>query len=120
MKALSLKQPWAELVIQGRKTIELRRWNTKFKGRFLVHASGNIDENEMKKHNFTNLPRQAIIGSAELVDIKEYKNEKEFLEDKDKHLASSMKWGSYGFILKNPERITPIKHKGQLGFFEVK
>ena len=44
MKSLSLKQPWAELVIQGKKSIELRKWKTSFKGEFYVHASGNQEE----------------------------------------------------------------------------
>jgi hypothetical protein len=39
MKCLSLKQPYAELLISGKKTIELRKWNTSFRGKFLVHAS---------------------------------------------------------------------------------
>ena len=43
MKCLSLKQPFAELVVSGRKTIELRMWNTRYRGEFLVHASGNTD-----------------------------------------------------------------------------
>jgi hypothetical protein len=38
-KCLSLKQPYAELLISGKKTIELRSWDTKFRGEFLVHAS---------------------------------------------------------------------------------
>src|ERR1041385_6407776 len=32
VKALSLKQPWAELMVQGKKTVELRNWKTKFRG----------------------------------------------------------------------------------------
>ena len=43
MKTLSLKQPFAELILQGRKTIELRRWNTNLRGDFLIHASKNPD-----------------------------------------------------------------------------
>ena len=39
MKALSLKQPFAELVVEGKKKIELRNWNTKFRGDFFIHAS---------------------------------------------------------------------------------
>ena len=38
MKCLSLKQPFAELLASGKKTIELRKWNTRFRGRFLIHA----------------------------------------------------------------------------------
>ena len=39
MKALSIKQPYAELILQGKKKIELRKWNTNFRGEFLIHAS---------------------------------------------------------------------------------
>jgi len=120
MKALSLKQPWAELVLQGKKTIELRRWNTSFRGGFYIHASGNIDERQMKRHNFEDLPRGVIVGRAELRDVKIYKNNEDFFKDKNKHLASTMEWGRYGFVLKNVKRIKPIPYKGQLNFFEVK
>lgn len=119
MKALSLKQPWAELVLLGKKTIELRKWNTKFRGEFFIHASGNVDEKQMKKFNFKDLSRQSIIGKANLVDVKIYNNKKDFLKDSDKHLASNMKFGKYGFILTDIERIKPVNQKGQLGFFEV-
>ena len=118
MKALSLKQPWAELVLLGKKTIELRKWNTNFRGEFFIHASGNVDEEQMKKFGFKDLPTQAIVGKATLVDVKVYNNEKDFLRDSDKHLTSNMKWGKYGFILIDIERIKPIECKGQLGFFE--
>jgi hypothetical protein len=37
-KCLSLKQPYSELIVSGRKTIELRKWNTKYRGRFLIHV----------------------------------------------------------------------------------
>jgi hypothetical protein len=39
-----MKQPYAELLISGKKTIELRNWNTSFRGRFLAHASKSIDK----------------------------------------------------------------------------
>ena len=42
MKCLSVCQPFAELIVQGKKTIELRKWNTNFRGEFLVHAAKNI------------------------------------------------------------------------------
>ena len=44
LKCLSLRQPYAELVTDGRKTIETRRWNTNFRGKFLIHASKAIDK----------------------------------------------------------------------------
>ncbi len=39
MKTLSIKQPFAELVVSGRKSIEIRSWATNYRGEFLVHAS---------------------------------------------------------------------------------
>lgn len=120
MKTLSLKQPFAELILQGRKTIELRKWNTKFRGEFLIHASKHPDEPSMKKFNFKpdELPCGAIVGKAELIDVKDYSLTKDFDEDKDKHLATS-DWGGFGFILKNAKRFDkPIPAKGQLNFWD--
>src|SRR5438105_4444384 len=37
--ALSIKQPWAALLVHGRKTIEVRRWPTARRGRILIHAA---------------------------------------------------------------------------------
>ena len=117
MKSLSLKQPYAELVVSGKKTIELRKWNTHFRGKFLIHASKIPDEKAMKRFGFEDLQMGFIVGKAELVGVNKYKNEKEFNKDKNKHLANR-KFGKYGFILKNVKRIKPIPAKGQLNFWE--
>ena len=52
MKVLSLKQPFAELILQNKKKIELRKWNTKFRGAFLIHASKIPDKKAMDKFGF--------------------------------------------------------------------
>ena len=118
MKALSLKQPFAELILQGKKTIELRKWNTKFRGEFLIHSSKISDADAMKKFGFKELPCGFILGKVELVDVKHYENEKEHSKDKDKHLADSV-WGNYGFVLKNSKRFDkPISAKGSLNFWD--
>lgn len=119
MKALSLKQPFAELVVSGKKTIELRKWNTKFRGKFLIHASKIPDKKAMKNFGFDKLPLGMIVGEAELIDVKNYKTEKEHKKDKNKHLANSF-WGNYGFVLKNPKRIKPFPAKGNLNFWNLK
>lgn len=117
MKVLSLKQPFAELVVSGKKTIELRKWKTNFRGEFLIHASQTPDKNAMENFGFKDLPTGAIIGKANLIDVKEYKNEEEHQKDKEFHLADSI-WGKYGFILKNATRINPIHAKGKLNFWD--
>jgi hypothetical protein len=119
MKALSIKQPFAELIVQGRKKIELRTWRTKFRGEFLVHASKVPDKGAMEKFGFEKLPTGCIVGKANLIDVKEYKNEKECMKDKDLHLAHNG-WGNFGFILKDVERVKEIPCKGNLNFWEFK
>jgi len=117
MKVLSIKQPWAELILQNKKKIELRKWNTKFRGKFLIHSSKTPDKKAMEKFGFCDLPNGFIVGQAELTEVKIYPNDKELLKDKNLHLAETG-WGDKGFILKNPKRIKKIKQKGNLGFWE--
>src|SRR3989344_8758000 len=40
-KAISLKQPWANLVASGKKTIETRKWTTKYRGDLVICSSKN-------------------------------------------------------------------------------
>ncbi|MEK6846676.1 MAG: ASCH domain-containing protein [Nanoarchaeota archaeon] len=118
MKTLSIKQPYAELILQGKKKIELRKWNTKFRGEFLIHASKTPVKEAMQKFNFKELPTGAIVGKANLTSVKKYENEQEHQKDKGLHLASDY-WGNYGFLLENPQRINPIiPAKGKLNFWD--
>jgi predicted transcriptional regulator len=117
MKALSIKQPFAELILQGKKKIELRKWNTKFRGEFLIHAPKSSDKSAMEKFGFSELPTGCIIGKVSLVDVKKYTSEQEHQKDKELHLASSS-WGYYGFVLENPARLEKIPANGKLGFWE--
>ena len=73
MKCLSICQPFANLIIEGKKTIELRKWNTKFRGEFLVHAPQKIRLNDCKRLKIqSELTIGAIIGKVELLEVKEY------------------------------------------------
>ncbi len=123
MKCLSIKQPWVELILEGKKKIELRTWNTKFRGEFLIHASKNVDKEAIRHFNFDpeKLPKGAIVGYARLVEVKEYKNERGFRRDQKLHLSisKSKKYPIYGFVLEDVRRIEPIEYKGRLGFFNV-
>lgn len=116
MKALSLKQPYAELVVSGRKKIELRKWNTKFRGEFLVHASQSVDAEAMKRFGFKELPRGCIVGKAKLAGVKKYLYDGDFEIDANLHLASK-EWGDYGFILEGAERLEEIPCRGKLNFW---
>ena len=123
MKCLSVCQPFANLILEGKKTIELRKWNTEFRGEFLVHAPRKILTDDCKRLEIkTNLITGAIIGKVELVSVKKYENELEINLDSKKHLASNYATeNKYGFILEKPKQLkVPIPHNGQLNFFEFK
>jgi len=122
MKCLSICQPFAELIIQDKKTIELRNWNTNYRGEFLVHAPIKIRKEDCKKLKIEEkLTTGAIIGKAEIYDVKKYQSTEEIQNDKNKHFSSKkFQEKMYGFILKNPKPLRiPIPWKGQLGFFDV-
>lgn len=122
MKALSIRQPWAEMILHHGKDIENRDWNTKFRGRFLIHASKAWGRSEKETYNSLaddlglregeirapeDLPLGCLIGSGELTDVV---------------TSSFSQWfmGDYGFVIRNPIVFKkPIPLKGKLGFFDV-
>ncbi len=123
MKCLSVSQPFADLIVSGKKTIELRKWNTNFRGEFLVHSPLKIRTNDCKRLKILKkLVTGAIIGKVEIIDVKKYNSKSEIKADYKKHLASTDFFNNkYGFVLKNPKSFRiPIPYKGKLGFFDVK
>lgn len=119
MKALSIKQPWAHLIIHHGKDIENRTWHTKFRGRFLVHAAQGMTQQEyadaaafadlecgVNIPPFNELQRGGIIGSVELVDS---------LDTSD----SPWYMGQKAFVLRAPQPLPFVPLKGRLQFFEV-
>ncbi len=124
MKCLSVSQPYADLIINGKKIIELRTWNTKFRGDFLIHAPMKIKKDACERLGIdaSNLRTGVIIGKAEIYDVKKYHSINELKKDSDKHFASEEFFHhKYGFLLRNPIALrVPIPYKGSLGFFEAK
>ena len=121
VKCLSVSQPFADLIIRGKKTVELRKWNTEFRGEFLIHSPMRIRSQDCKRlgMNDTDLRTGAIIGKAVLYGVKKYITKKELQKDKKYHFASDAS-GRYGFLLKNAKELrVPIPYKGKLGFFDV-
>ena len=122
MKCLSVCQPFAELIVRGQKTIELRKWNTKFRGEFLVHAAKNIRREDYKRMKISpsSIVSGAIIGKVNLIDVKRYDSDKELHTDKKKHYSiSNSTKNKYGYILENPKKLrVPIPYSGKLNFFE--
>ena len=122
LKCLSVSQPFADLIISGKKIIELRNWNTNFRGEFLIHAPIKIRTEDCKRLKINEkLVTGAIIGKAELYEVKKYNSIKEIKTDQKFHLSSkNFHDRTYGFMLKNSKSLRiPIPFKGQLGFFEI-
>ncbi|MCV0392906.1 MAG: ASCH domain-containing protein [Nitrosopumilus sp.] len=122
MKCLSVSQPFADLIISGKKTIELRKWNTNFRGEFLIHAPIKIRTKDSKRLKINKkFVTGVIVGKAELYDVKKYNSLKEINAEKKFHFASKDYHNkTYGFLLKKAKAFRiPIPCKGQLGFFEV-
>lgn len=123
VKCLSVSQPFADLIVKGKKTIELRKWNTKFRGEFFIHSPIKIRTKDCKRLeiNKANLRTGAIIGKVTIYNVKTYKTKKEYIDDKKDHLASSdFSDRKYGFLLKKAKEFRiSIPCKGKLGFFDV-
>ena len=43
MKILSIRQPWAALIVHGFKETENRTWSTSYRGPVLIHAALKVD-----------------------------------------------------------------------------
>ncbi len=136
MKALTIKQPWASLIVHGIKDIENRTWKTNFRGRVLIHAaakdSGTLYEllnnkqiESMSNHwtaapPFPNRPNSAIIGEVDIVDcVIDHKSI--WAEKGDSWLTGHYK-PIYNWVLANPVLYDePILNvKGALSFWEYK
>jgi predicted transcriptional regulator len=93
MKALVVRQPYAEQIMAGEKSIEYRTWRTAHRGPLLIVAS--------KRPIIGSLPVGCAVGIVELVDI-------------------TGEPGDYCWHLAKPRRIKyPFPVRGQLRIMEV-
>jgi hypothetical protein len=116
MKALSIRQPWAWLIVQGIKDIENRTWPTEFRGRFLVHASRRVDVASMDLVREAclaegiELPAElltgGVVGEAVILDCVT-SSESEWFE------------GPYGFVIGRARELPFRACSGRLKFFNV-
>lgn len=124
MKAISIKQPWASLVIYGGKDIENRTWRTTYRGPVLIHASKRLDQKEIYgflclkgdrnivieywpkeiSYRYDEMPLGGIIGVVDIVDCVTESDSKWFV-------------GPFGFVLANPRPLPFHACRGALGFW---
>lgn len=121
--ALSIRQPWAWLILHAGKDIENRTWSRRFAGRVLIHASKGMTKAEYRDAvnfaahprrlgaeahwwipNFDDLERGGIVGEVEILG---YAN----------NCCSPWFEGPWGLLLRNPKPLPFIPCRGALGFF---
>ena len=128
--AISIRQPWASLILLAGKDIENRTWSTQVRGRVLIHAAKGmtkveyadalnfasaIDPDLVRQLVETNklgpndLQRGGIIGSVDLVDTVLGR----------RFCKSPWFQGPWGFVLAEPQPLPFVPIKGRLGFFDV-
>ena len=120
MKALSIRQPWAWLIVSGIKDVENRNWKTNYRGKLIIHSSKLWDQEgyefvmdtvEYRQRPF--IPKKegyvfgALIGMVDMFDCVQERPSKWF-------------FGPWGFVFRAPEIWqNPIPYRGQLGLFNV-
>ena len=128
MYALSLKQPWATLLVHGRKTIEVRKWPTSRRGRVLIHAAKVSDE---RPEAWALVPEElrahaqligGVVGAGDLMACVGYRSALSFARDQEKHL-NDLAWFEppilYGFVFNNLSVLPFHACPGWMRFFEV-
>ncbi|MCB2200861.1 ASCH domain-containing protein [bacterium] len=126
LKALSIQQPWAGLILLGLKGLETRTWTTDYRGPLVIHAGKRYqkeadsylwDSGFPEVRDALNHPIcKAMGGLIGVVDLEGVVRWKPDL--KPKSLCEA--YGCFGFDVRNP-RILPeaIPWAGQLKLFDL-
>ena len=123
MKVLSIKEPWASLIINGYKEYEFRSWKTKYRGKILIHTSKRMDKKNIERFKCYGLEYKcgAIIGEAELIDcIKvDEKFRNNLINENSTVYSKSIYVEKYAWHLTNIKKYDkPIEISGHLGLWE--
>lgn len=128
MIAISVKQPWAALLVHGLKTIEIRRWSTAYRGMILIHASKIPDA---RAEAWNRVPAAlgesccqlgGIIGKGILADCITYRSSVELAMDEHAH-HNDPSWFQgprmYGFSFVGLGKLAFQPIRGALKLFRV-
>ncbi len=134
MKAISVMQPWAQLLVCGVKKYETRTWRTSHRGLLYIHAGIGLSDDMrersvrepmrslLKKQGISRvmeLPRGALVGTVELTDCIDTDALADSLSDEQRALGDfrSRRWA---WQMTNPRRLAePILCAGNGGVFNV-
>ena len=117
--AISIRQPWAELILRGVKSIEVRNWSDLYRGDLYIHTGRMADGYKIFEYNMADIFRGGYVGIVELVAILPFTPENWRLWQK-KHLSDHpFHPGFYAWILRNPRRLEhPLPAPGRLKLYQ--
>jgi ASCH domain len=77
IRALTIRQPFPELILRGRKPFELRSWKTNYRGPILIHSAMKVNSHFARELglNPEKLTAGAFVGVAVLSDVRPYTRE---------------------------------------------
>jgi hypothetical protein len=103
MKALSIKQPWANLLASGKKTIETRLWPTDYRGPLLI-----VSSKAPKIH-----PAGYALAVAQLVDCRP-------MTESDELAACCASYpGAFSWVMRDVRKVKIFPVRGKLGLYDV-
>ena len=109
-RALTVKQPWATLLVAGVKDVENRSWSTNHRGPLWIHAGKGRDAPPpgVTLDESLDYPTGVLLGTVDLVDI---------IQD------STSQWGepgSYHWVVQPMVALArPIPMRGRLGLWTL-
>jgi len=109
LRALTVRQPWASLIVTGRKNVENRSWNTRYRGPLVIHAGLGIDKDGLTAHKSLlpdEVPHGCVLGVVDLLNV---------VRDSKSAWAEP---GMYHWVLANPRALSrPLEASGKLGLW---
>lgn len=122
MKAVSIKQPWANMIADGEKTIETRTWKTSYRGPLLIVSSKKPDltmlpQTSNRKLNALVMAEHGPYGYA--VAVARLTGCRPMQPDDTVATACCCYPGAIAWLLKDTRRIKPFPVKGSLGLYDV-
>lgn len=116
MRALTIKQPWAAIIVDGHKTVELRTLATAYRGPLLVTASASPARCRVDLDDGTTriLPAGCMVCVVDLVDCRPAT-----AADSDAACYDiSDDDGLFAWVLANPRPVEPLPIKGRLNLWD--
>jgi hypothetical protein len=120
---MSFRQPRAEQIVRGEKTVDIRSWHVHYRGDLAVHASSKRRDARCRQLGFDPhaLDYGALIGLVEIVDIEPIDGPR-YEALRGQHLRDTPFPGSpcYAWHVTNARRFDePVPYRGRTRIFHV-